>query len=374
MDFAYSEDQEALRGLVRQILGDSVTHERSKELQDDGRFWDDELWAALVGSGIVGVTAPEAQGGGELGPIELSIVLEELGRHAAPVPLLPTLVSSLVIRQHGDEALCERWLAGVAESGTVLSHALAEPGGGSLLEPGARAKADGDDFLLDGRKVCVPAADRAAAFLLPAAVEGSGPRLFVVPRDADGLSVERATVINHEPVGHLQLSAVRVPADQVVGRGEAAVRSLRDTAWLGLAAVQAGVCDEAMRRTAAYLTERKQFGKPIGSMQGPQLRIADAYIDVESIKAMVLQAAWRMHERLDVEREILAAKWWAARAGDRVTHTAQHLHGGIGSDVDYPIHRFFLWSQQLANSLGGGSPLLAELGARLVADGAPPLE
>src|SRR5207249_2215921 len=147
--------------------------------------------------------------------------------------------------------------------------------------------------------------------------------------------------------------------------GPAAVEWLRDRALTAIAAIQVGVAAEAMRMAAAYTSERKQFGRPLATFQGVALRAADAYIDVQAMQATLWQAAWRLNAGLDASREVAVAKWWAAEGGHRVVHAAQHLHGGMGADIDYPIHRYFLWGKQLEVMLGGGSQQLARLGALL---------
>ena len=123
-----------------------------------------------------------------------------------------------------------------------------------------------------------------------------------------------------------------------------------------------------MRRTAAYLGEREQFGVPLGSFQALAMRMADSYIDVEAIRSTYWLALWRLSEGLDARAEIRVAKWWACDAAHRVVLTAQHLHGGIGADVEYPIHRFFLLAKQISYSLGNGSQQLEQLGQLLAAD------
>jgi acyl-CoA dehydrogenase len=95
------------------------------------------------------------------------------------------------------------------------------------------------------------------------------------------------------------------------------------------------------------------------------LRAADAFIDTEAMRVTMWQAAWRLSEGLDARGEVLVAKWWAAEAGQRVVHATQHLHGGIGADIDYPVHRYFLWGKQIENALGGASAVLSSLGREL---------
>jgi alkylation response protein AidB-like acyl-CoA dehydrogenase len=169
----------------------------------------------------------------------------------------------------------------------------------------------------------------------------------------------------------MTLAGARVAASDAVGgleRGAEVVAWMVARAELALAAVQVGVLEGALADTAAYISERKQFGRPIATFQGVALRAADAYIDVECLRGVVQEAAWRLSAGREAGAQIGAAKWWAATAGMRVVHTAQHLHGGIGSDVEYPVHRYFLWAKQNELLLGGEMEQLERLGRLLVSD------
>ena len=118
--------------------------------------------------------------------------------------------------------------------------------------------------------------------------------------------------------------------------------------------------------TAAYTSERKQFDRPLGSFQAVQQRAADAYIDVEAMRTTMWQAAWRFSEGVDAEREVAVAKFWAAAGGQRVVSAAQHLHGGMGADIDYPLYRYTLWSKWIELAFGGATlTWLVDLGKAL---------
>ncbi|NQZ96130.1 MAG: acyl-CoA/acyl-ACP dehydrogenase [Myxococcales bacterium] len=376
MDFAFTEEQEVVRDLAAQILADRTSHERSKELETSGVWYDDDLWAELVRANLPSVAIPEAYGGSGFGIVEVCLVLEEIGRHCAPVPLFPTLVlGGLAIDAFGSDEQKQRLLAPVAESGSVLSAALEETGSSNVSRPRVTAKRDGGGWLLDGEKVGVPAARLASAILVPAATGEGAVGVFILDPNSNGVAIERQTATHFEPLGLLRLSGARVGANDVLGDpqgGAAIVEWILDRALLGISAMQVGVCASAIQQTATYLTERKQFDKPIGAFQGVQLRAADAFIDLEAMRAVLLEASWRLSEGLRARAEIAATKWWAARGGDRVVNTAQHLHGGIGSDIDYPVHRTYLWAQHLANQLGGSHPQLARLGAMLVSENERP--
>jgi alkylation response protein AidB-like acyl-CoA dehydrogenase len=138
---------------------------------------------------------------------------------------------------------------------------------------------------------------------------------------------------------------------------------MRDRALVGLSALQLGVTERALRMAAAYTTEREQFGRPIGSFQAVQQRMADAFIDVEAIRWTTWQAAWLLGEGRRAAREAGIAKFWAAEAGARVVATTQQVHGGIGIDTTYPLFRYFLWAKHIELTLGPASAQLARLGA-----------
>jgi 3-oxocholest-4-en-26-oyl-CoA dehydrogenase beta subunit len=369
MDFSLTEEQEAIRDLARRIFADRVTHERLLELERSGEWFDAALWDELARANLTALAIPEAQGGGGFGIEELCLVLEEQGRHVAPVPLLATsILGALPIAEFGTSEQRQRWLRPVAEEAAVLTAALVEYASADPTLPRSSAKHSGGTWRLDGEKQCVPAAHLARVVLVPArTAEGVG--VFLVDPRAPGVTLERQVVTHREPQWRLQLAGA--PAADVLGApgaGAAIVAWIAERAMLALAAIQVGLAEAATRHTAAYISQRKQFGKPIGTFQGVALRAADAWIDVEALRGLVLQAAWRVAAGRPASAQIAAAKWWAATAGQRVVHTAQHLHGGIGSDVEYPIHRFFLWAKQNELLLGGASQQLARLGAFLVSD------
>src|SRR5581483_7042007 len=135
----------------------------------------------------------------------------------------------------------------------------------------------------------------------------------------------------------------------------------------GVCAVEMGVVERALRMTAEYTSKREQFGKPIATFQAVGQRAADAYIDVEAIRWTTWQAVWRLAAGLPAADALAVAKFWAAEGGHRVVYAAQHLHGGIRLDLDYPVHRYYLWSKQIELTLGAATPQLVRLGASIAA-------
>jgi alkylation response protein AidB-like acyl-CoA dehydrogenase len=375
MDFSLSEDQQAIRDLARRIFADRVSHERLRELEGSGEWFDDEVWQELSRANLPGLALPETHGGIGFGILEICLVLEELGRHLAPVPLLPTLVlGGLPLAEFGSPAQREAWLPALARGERIATAALHEKAGSVAALPRVIAARDGDGWRLDGIKECVPAALRADLILVPARTGEQTCGVFLLDPRNPGVKLERQQTTNHEPHGRLEMNAARVEADAVLGdatQGAGIVEWIVQRAQLALSAVQLGIAEEALRRTAEYVSQRKQFGRPIATFQGVALRAADAFIDAEAMRATLYQAAWLVSEGRPAALEIAAARWWACRGGERIAHAAQHLHGGIGADIDYPIHRYFLWAKQVEMTLGGASEQLEALGRMLAAPGYP---
>jgi alkylation response protein AidB-like acyl-CoA dehydrogenase len=362
MDFSFDESQRAVVELAARIFEGQATTERVKAVEASADRFDQTLWAELAKANLLGLAVPEAEGGSGLGILELCLLLEQQGRRVAPVPLLACLVGgALPIAEFGSAAQRQRWLPGVVAGEVVLTAALSEAGANDPVRPSVTATRAGDGWRLDGRKVSVPAAPVARCLLVPAAT-ADGVRVFLVEAAAAGVTTEQVETTSREIQGHVSFAGA---AGELLGDaqdGERMVRWLVDRYLVGLAAIQVGVCEQAVRMAAEYTSTRFQFGRPLSTFQGAALKAADAYIDTEAMRATLWQAAWRLSEGADAFVETGVAKWWAAEGGYRVVHVTQHLHGGMGADVDYPVHRYFLWAKQIADTLGGSSRQLARLG------------
>jgi alkylation response protein AidB-like acyl-CoA dehydrogenase len=362
MDFSLNEEQEATRSLARQILSDLVTPERHKELEAEGQWLDRKTWSALADAGLLGIAAPEAHGGAGLGFLEVALVLEEVGRTVAKVPYLATVVLGILpIARFGSDSLQRAWLPRLVAGEAIATAALVEDG----VPPNAprtTARKKGSRWVLDGTKSCVPAGLDAAVVLVPAMTGNRKVAVFAVEAPGPGVRVERQDTTTGIPEGRLVLDGAEgmLLGDTAGGASIVDWITLRATA--ALAATSVGVCDAALRITADYTKTREQFGRPIATFQAVGQRAADAYIDTEAVRLTALQAAWRIAEDLPAEAEVAIAKFWAADGGQRVVHAAQHLHGGMGVDRDYPVHRYFLWAKHLELTLGGATHQLLRLG------------
>jgi len=367
MDFSLSDDQNAVRDLARGILEKEVTVELLKRLERDRAAHDPALEATLAEAGLLGLVVPAAHGGMGLGLAEACVFLQELGRVVAPGPFLSTLVGALAVARDGSAEQQAELLPAVATGDAVLAMALVDARSSDPLRPGTKAERNGKGWVLSGEKRWVAALDRARRVLVPAR-DGDATRVFVVEPAAKGASSERFVLSTGEPVWTLRLDGVLV-GDAEVLPGEDAARRLYESAVVAHCAQQLGVSERALDMTARYVRERMQFGVPIGSFQAVQHRSADAYIDLEAMR----WTAWRAIDHVaagePAARECAVAKFWAAEGGARIAASAQHLHGGIGVDLDYPIHRYFLRSKALELALGGATAQLVRLGRDLATTG-----
>ena len=332
---------------------------RVEQVEAGAERFDRDLWRDLAGAGLLAAGLPESAGGSGLGCLGVALICEEHGRSVAPVPLAWSVTAAQAIAAHGTPEQVARWVGPAAEGAVVLTSALREAGAG--LRP------DGDRW--SGSVPGVPYAHVADAVLLPV-----GERLMLLDPGAQpggALRVVASTATSREIHGELVLDgAVLEP----VG-GAGAAGWLQRRVRMALAATAAGVTRAALTMTARYTSEREQFGKPLSTFQGVALKAADGYVDTTAIRAAALQAAWLLDRAADpavdgdmAAAAVLSAAWWAAEAGQHCVHITQHLHGGMGADITYPVHRYFLWGKQIELMVGGASALLAEIGEVVARD------
>ncbi|GGQ72794.1 acyl-CoA dehydrogenase family protein [Couchioplanes azureus] len=333
MDFSVSDEARELAALTR-------------DLAASGR----PLWPALAGAGVLAAALPKRAGGEGYGLPEQCAVLVELGRAAAAVPYLPSIVVAAgTLARFGTEEQVGRWAVPASRGEIVLTATT-----GTVT-----AERVEDGWRLDGTVPSVPAAPAAGLLLVPAA-EG----IFLVRPDDDGVTVEEQQVAGGPGAGLLRVAGTVVAGDRLLA-DPAARPWLAASATVGTCAAQLGVVERALEMTAEYARTRVQFERPIGAFQAVAQRLADAYIDVEALRVTLWQAAWRLCEHQSAAAEVATAGFWATEAGHRVAHTAVHVHGGVGIDADYPLHRYFLAAKYHEFLLGGATAQLLALGDTL---------
>ncbi|MDG2028654.1 MAG: acyl-CoA/acyl-ACP dehydrogenase [Acidimicrobiales bacterium] len=364
MDFNLNEREQAVSDLANQILGDKVDHDRLKEIEAGDDWFAATEWTLLADAGLTGIALPEAHGGGGLGIIEAGLVCEAVGHHVAPVPMLPTTVAALAVAEFGDAATAAELLPGVCDGSRVLTVAMIEHLREDLAKPGLVA---GDDGALTGTKSVVEFAQQATHAVVNA-IGPDGVGLYLVELGGDGVSIEMGVSTRKEPVA--ELAFTDAPAT-LLATGEGPVRWL-EARYLGLVcATQLGVVEGQLRLTASYASEREQFGRPIATFQAVTQRLADCFIQIEGLRLQTQSALWRIANEADPWEDLRIAKWFGSEGAHFVAHGAQHMHGGIGVDVDYPLHRFTLWNKHLEVTLGAGNQQLRTIGAALATEELP---
>jgi 3-oxocholest-4-en-26-oyl-CoA dehydrogenase beta subunit len=358
-----AEDRRSIAELAGRIFDDLASPARVREVERSGVGIDRAIWSQLARSGLIGLTIPSAYGGAGLGLAELAILLLQQGRRVAPVPLLPTLVlGALPVAEFGTREQREWLLPAIASGELLMTGALFAP-------PQLRARPEADGrWRISGSAPAVPIGALAHAALVAACAPDGGVGLFVVALTADEISAQPVATTARQAAAHLTF-------DDAVGEplgdpetADSAFPWLRARVHVAASAVQLGVASSALEQAARYVTERVQFGRPLGSFQAVAHQLADARMQVAAIEATLARAVTRLDAGLDPGTSVLVSRWWACEGGERVTYTVQHVHGGLGADLDYPVHRYFLWSRELSQTLGGGAPrLLAELGDDIAA-------
>ena len=355
MDFNLNADQQAFADSARALFADFCSDEQLRAHDSGSEPFMRALWPQCIANGLHGVLIGEAQGGLGLGMTELLAVLQEQGRALALVPLWEHQLAAASVQRFAP-ALADA-VAEAAEGRTLLTlslDALSAARGASL-----RATPAGATWRIDGVAPAVPLGAQAQEALLPVQV-GGALRLVLLDLSLPGITCIEGRTQHHLAVADLRLQGVTVTAESLLD--EAALAWVEPRAVACLAALQLGVSTQQLLRTVQYVSERKQFGRVVGSFQLVAGQMADGHIACEALRSALAQLVYRIDAGRGCQAQALAVKVLAADAGHLVGHKAQHVHGGIGVDLSYPIHRFLYWSRALGITLGGSEPALQQLG------------
>ena len=363
MDFTLNETQQDIENLARQILTDNVTVEDLRQYDDRGvQRFDKELWQKLSESGLLGVAIAESNNGLGFGFNELAILLEECGRVLAPVPVLGTTVCALALQKVGHEALSEselqELLQGVMGGTTILTAAINEP----LVDDPYAPVTVFSGGEISGTKQCVPFGATAQQ-LLVVADDGGEAGLFLVDPSHDSIEQKSLWSSSFEPQDYLVFT--NTPARKLGGAD--AVKFLVEHYTAATCAMQVGVCEQMVKLVAEYTSEREQFGVKIATFQAVGHRAANCYMDAKCLRLVTQQAVSLLSEGSPASAQVNVAKAWCGDAGHRISYSAQHLHGGMGVDRDYPLWRYCLWAKQHELMLGNTSFQLEALGDAIAA-------
>ncbi|MCC9706924.1 acyl-CoA/acyl-ACP dehydrogenase [Streptomyces sp. MNU76] len=404
MDFTFTEEQQAAAEAARAVFAGVAPDGVPSPSLVPGAVADDfdrALWTKLADADLLSLLLDPAYGGSGLDPIALCLVLRESSKVLARVPLLESSAAAVAVHAHGDEELKAELLARVGRGEVVLTVAAHGRTGHDPAELAVTARRDeGGAWVLDGTQTAVPwahnadfivvpatvaptsvapgasaeradgAAEAGAAEQDPVAAEDGRAVLALVPSLHAGVTLAEQISTTGERLAELRLDSTRI-ADRNVLDAEGAWERLRELLATGTCALALGLGEGVLGMTSDYAGKREQFGFPIASFQAVAVQAADRFIDLRAMEATLWQAAWRITSgaagALPASGDVAVAKIWASEGVRRVVQTAQHLHGGFGADVDYPLHRYHAWAKHLELSLGPAAAHEEALGDLLAA-------
>ncbi|MFF7641641.1 acyl-CoA dehydrogenase family protein [Streptomyces canus] len=378
MDFTFSEEQQAAAEAARGVFADVAPDAVPSPALTTGAVADEfdrALWARLADADLLSLLVAEEYGGAGLDAVALCLVLRESAKVLARVPLLENSAVMAAVQAYGGPELRGKLLERAGRGEIVLTVAASGRTGHDPTELAVTARQEeGEgadaDWILDGVQTAVPWAYDADFVVVPAHTAAGRTVLALVPRAHDGLALGEQFSTSGERLGELRLESVRITARDVIDV-EGAWQWLRDLLTTGTCALALGLGERVLRMSSEYTSKREQFGFPVATFQAVAVQAADRYIDLRAMEVTLWQAAWRIASgargALPVAGDVAVAKIWASEGVRRVVQTAQHLHGGFGADVDYPLHRYHAWAKHLELSLGPAAAHEEALGDLLAA-------
>ena len=350
MDFSLSEEQEMLKKMARDFLADKCPKTLVREMQKDEVGYPPELWQEMAGLGWMGLVLPERYGGSGMAFLDLSVLLEEMGRACLPGPFFPTVVlGALPITDIGTEELKESYLPQIAGGEAIFTLALIESDAGlDASSISVRALADRDDYIISGTKLFVPDA-HIADYLLCVARTGESIKaednitVFLVDAKSPGISHTVLKTIAGDKLCEVVFDQVRVPEENILGelnQGWSEVQRIMERAAVAKCCEMIGNMQQVLEMTVDYAKERMQFTRPIGSFQAIQHHCANMATDVDASRFSTYQAAWMLSEGFPCTKEVAIARAITTDASRRMLALAHQIHGAIGltEDHDLPIY------------------------------------
>ena len=337
MDFSLTESQQAIADLAGQLL-DEAKPAGSGQQESTGP------WKELARAGLLSLSLPAELGGDGLGVLETAALLTEVGRRAAPVPALATLMTGVLpVVRWGDGGLRRALLPPAAAGELILTAGIREPSDPMPASPAATVT----DGTVSGTKVGVPYCAQAGRVLVPVSFEDTTGVVIIDPA-APGAHVTRTPAAGPEYTLRLD----RVPVEHVLGEA-AALNDLYQLAVAGACCLADGALAAALALTRDHVATRQQFGRPLAAFQAVAQQIADVYIASRTLHLATLSACWLLDEGKDVAGDLGVAGYWCAEEAPRSVRTCHHLHGGTGMDTTYPLHRLSALIGDLVRYLGG---------------------
>ena len=368
MDFSLGETQQAVIEAAAGVLGQRQPQPHPPaQPPAPGDDYDRALWKELGQAGLLGLAIPEWFGGGGLGVLDTAVLLTEIGRQAAPVPALATLMMGVLpVTRWAGRGILQHLLTGVGAGDVVLTAAVREPS--EPMPPKPATTVNVGDGTVSGVKIGVPYAAAANRILVPATVSGDGTAIAVVDPSADGVTITRTPSSAGAPEYTLRLD--EVVASTILGTNRADNRAVADLYQLTLAGaccLADGAVAGALALTTKHVATRQQFGRPLATFQAVAQHIADVSIASRTLHLAARSSCWRLDTGREAGRDLDVAAYWLADQAPEALRICHHLHGGTGMDVSYPLHRYSALVKDLVRLVGGAEYRLSLLGARIAA-------
>jgi alkylation response protein AidB-like acyl-CoA dehydrogenase len=376
MSLMLNEEQEMLRGSARDFLHENAPVAQLRQLRDsrDPAGFSGPLWSRFADMGYTGMRVPEAFGGAGLGMVEAGVLMEQIGRHLSATPFLASGVLAVsALRLAGSADQQQQWLPRLARGEVIATLAVDEHAKHRPEQIALQATRHGDGWRLNGNKCFVLDGHVASLLIIAArsagmAGDAQGLSLFMLPRDTEGVTVTRTTMVDAHNAARVSLSDVQLPADALLCTADEAwpvLQAVLDAGRAAAAAELLGIADEVFERTLGYLKERKQFGKLIGEFQALQHRAAMLYVDIELARAALIKALQTLDAKPERAAEAVAIA--KAKCGSAATLAVQEgvqMHGGMGMTDEFEIG-FFMKRARVLQELFGDSAFHMDRLARM---------
>ena len=354
MDVLLTDEQQMVRDSARDFLASECPPALVRQMEEDALGYDPALWMKAAELGWQGMSLPEAYGGSGLPIVYLGLILQEVGRVVAPLPLHSTAVAAMTLAESGTEAQRQAVLPDVVAGKSVLTWAFAEADSRADAESvRMTARAGGDGFVLNGTKMFVDNFRAARHCLVvcrtaPASGTRAGLSLFLVDTTAAGISETPLVTTAKDRQSEVAFREVRVPASSLIGRlheGWPIAERMLDRATALLCAQMLGAARRNAEMAIDYAKMREAFGQPIGAFQSIQHMCADMIIWIDGGELLTYEALWKMDEGLPFQVEVSQAKAFCNEKCLASARNAQIIHGGIGFMMDLDLH---LWYRRIA--------------------------
>ena len=363
MDILPTEEELMLKNVAREFLEAEVSTALVREMELDGLGYPPALWKKMADLGWLGMSLPEQYGGQGLPLVYLGLIIEEMGRVMAPVPMHSTMVAALTIESDGSDQQKQDILPAVADGKMVLTWAVHERDARLIPEAmNLEAKADGDGWILNGTKMFVDnfiVAERClvACRTSPASDANQGVSLFLVDPNGTGVNQTALVTLAKDKQSRVDFKDHLVESAALVGevdQGWPIIEAMLDRGTALLCCQMVGAARKDSEMAIEYAKNRVAFGRPIGSFQSVQHMLADMLLHVDGGEMLTFEALWKMDQGLPASVEVSQAKAFCNEKCESVVRTSQVIHGGIGFMMEFDLHLWFrrvtAWSLRMGTT------------------------